>query len=96
MPWATDGWSDELAAAVDDLGEGGVSEVFADEVYTLPSYSEGYEFSELPDELGEYFRDCMSEILWEEDCNSYLLELYESVEVVMYSMPSGLSYDVEM
>lgn len=101
-------YSESYQAYVETTDEGAVSDVyydedencyafiFIDDTYTLPAFDEGYELDDLPEVLQEYFRSCMSAVIWEDDCNSYLLDLYESSGCQVFAMPSGLSYDVDM
>ena len=102
--------SETYQSFVDDTDVGEVSEVypdydeelygfvFVDDVFEIPAFDEDdpYALSDFPEVLQEYFRTCMTSLIWEDDCNTFLLELYEATDCTIRPMPSGLSYDVEM
>ena len=101
-------YSDEFQEAVENTEVGEVSDVFddtdgyafvyIDTDYTIPAYDadDPYEFSDLPDSLQGYFLDCAALELWADDCEDYLLSLYENSGCIVYAMPEDVSYNVDM
>ena len=101
-----DDYSTAYQEAVDYTDVGEVSDVFEDEEgyafvyidmsYTIPGSDEDYELSDLPETLQEYFLDCAAYVLWQNDCDDYLVSLYNDCGCIIYAMPDDVSYNVDM
>lgn len=86
------------------VDDNGYSFVWIDTSFTLPDLTDvaAGELSvddylgDMPSSLKDYFADCTAQQLWEADCQTYLEELYNGSNPVLYGMPAGLSYDVDM
>ncbi len=105
----TSEYSTTYQQVIDEMGEDDVSAVFEDDgnycfvwvdtVFTFPAdEDELAELGEedLPESLWAYFQDYAAYQLWSGNCETYLAELYEAAGVIIFEMPSGLSYDVDM
>lgn len=83
----------------------GYSFVWIDTKYKLPDISaelgtddfdgDAY-LDDIPETLFQYFSDLAARELWADDCQDYLNELYEQSNPVVFGMPAGLSYAVDM
>lgn len=72
--------------------------VYVDTSFTIPAYdaSDPYELSDFPESLQAWFAACEAEVLWDDDCNEYLLSLYEDSNCIIYDMPENVDYNVDM
>ena len=105
----TTGYSDEYIKALDTVGEGGVSSVFADDdcyffvwvsqTYTLPkksSKADKIDLDAMPEALHQYFADTAAYSLWQTDAQTYLANITTDIDVIYYDMPADVSYNVDM
>lgn len=84
--------------------ENGYSFVWIDSSYTMPSLAgespdevdQAAYLADIPETLLAYFRDCAAQGLWESDCQAYLSGLYDASKPVLFPMPAGVPYYVDM
>ena len=101
-------YSSEFQDEVDKTKVGEVSEVFGDEdgyafvyidtKFVIPAYDadDPYTLDDFPESLQDWFADCASLDLWDDDCNEYLGTLYEESNCLIYDMPESVPYNVDM
>ncbi len=73
--------------------------IWCDETYTFPEDTEelaALSEEDVPETLWEYTADYAAYQLWKSDCEVYLDELYTAANVLIYDMPVGLPYYVDM
>lgn len=83
----------------------GYSFVWIDTKFTLPNIADELDdedfddeayLDRIPETLFSYFSDLAAQSMWSQDCQDYLEGLYAAANVVVFPMPEGLSYDVDM
>lgn len=103
-------YSDAYVEQLEKLELDGISPVFKEDdgvyafiwvsdVYALPTTTEEAEavdLSTMPESLHEYFSDCEAQLLWQEDCSAYLVQLVEDAHIVYFPCPTDVSYYVDM
>ena len=110
--WDADstGYSETYLSYIEQTEVGEMSEIFNDEdgtycfiyvdtSYTFPSDTEAIEaltLDEIPDSLLEYLRDSCAYAAWTDDCTTYIQSLVDDANLIIFGMPSGLPYDVDM
>lgn len=107
--WSGGGMNAEVKEIIAEISAGGFSSienvsednakeiVYCDDQYEFPKAEDFATFPEdVPEALMQEVANASSELIWENDCNTYLASLLANAKITYYPVPDGASYNVDM